>query len=141
MNTVKSFWLGWGSLIVAGGGAYVFAKRNINAERKTRLEEQLKRKGANQDWEEAERAEKERLAASSAAASQPVNDGTPVQRGVVGHPGREIDYDPAPVKHQPATEFQRQKEKAEEAAADTEKYRSKYEAPKPYRSPKGDRFS
>lgn len=81
------------------------------------------------------------MAASSAAALQPINDGTPVQRGVVGHPGREIDYDPAPVKHQPATEFQRQKEKAEEAAADTEKYTSKYEAPKPYRSPKGDRFS
>merc|ERR1711939_770856 len=28
MNTVKSFWVGWGALCVAGGGAYYFAKKS-----------------------------------------------------------------------------------------------------------------
>ncbi|KAL0636829.1 hypothetical protein Q9L58_004187 [Maublancomyces gigas] len=40
MNTIKSFWVGWGSLIVAGGGAYYFAKIQINADRR---EKYLKR--------------------------------------------------------------------------------------------------
>jgi len=39
MNTAKSVWLGWGSLMVAGAGAYYFAKRDINAYRK---EQELK---------------------------------------------------------------------------------------------------
>jgi len=39
MNTVKSVWLGWGTLMVAGAGAYYFAKRDINAYRR---EQELK---------------------------------------------------------------------------------------------------
>jgi len=34
MNTVRSVWLGWGTLMVAGGTAYYFAKRDINAHRR-----------------------------------------------------------------------------------------------------------
>ncbi|KXX74150.1 Calcium homeostasis endoplasmic reticulum protein [Madurella mycetomatis] len=44
MNTVKSFWTGWGALCVAGAGAYYFAKKQINADRLSRLEEQRKKK-------------------------------------------------------------------------------------------------
>jgi hypothetical protein len=39
MNTAKSVWLGWGTLMVAGAGAYYFAKRDINAYRR---EQELK---------------------------------------------------------------------------------------------------
>ncbi|CCU82078.1 hypothetical protein BGHDH14_bgh06841 [Blumeria hordei DH14] len=44
MNTVKSFWVGWGALCVAGGGAYYFAKKSINAEKMERFEAEQKRK-------------------------------------------------------------------------------------------------
>ncbi|KAJ9640067.1 hypothetical protein H2199_006301 [Coniosporium tulheliwenetii] len=36
MNTIRSVWYGWGVLIVAGGGAYYFAKKSINADRAER---------------------------------------------------------------------------------------------------------
>ena|SRR5579859_1206659 len=39
MNTVRSVWLGWGTLMVAGGTAYYFAKKDINAYRR---EQELK---------------------------------------------------------------------------------------------------
>jgi hypothetical protein len=39
MNTVRSVWLGWGTLMVAGGAAYYFAKKDINAHRR---EQELK---------------------------------------------------------------------------------------------------
>jgi Domain of unknown function (DUF4748) len=57
---VKSFWyisalllwdtvsnllrVGWGSLCVAGGGAYYFAKQSINSDRQQRHEEQYKQR-------------------------------------------------------------------------------------------------
>ncbi|RKF75979.1 hypothetical protein GcM1_230039 [Golovinomyces cichoracearum] len=44
MNTVKSFWVGWGALCVAGGGAYYFAKKSINADKLARFEAEQKRK-------------------------------------------------------------------------------------------------
>ncbi|RKF58961.1 hypothetical protein OnM2_064036 [Erysiphe neolycopersici] len=44
MNTVKSFWVGWGALCVAGGGAYYFAKKSINADKMARFEAEQKRK-------------------------------------------------------------------------------------------------
>ena len=34
MNTVRSVWLGWGTLMVAGATAYYFAKKDINAHRR-----------------------------------------------------------------------------------------------------------
>jgi hypothetical protein len=39
MNTVRSVWLGWGTLMVAGGTAFYFAKRDINVHRR---EQELK---------------------------------------------------------------------------------------------------
>lgn len=59
----------------------------------------------------------------------PVNDGSPPNDCVVASPGREMDTDPAPVRHRPLTEHERVYG------------RSKYEAAEPYRSKKGDRFS
>ena len=39
MNTARSVWMGWGTLMVAGAAAYYFAKRDINAHRR---EQELK---------------------------------------------------------------------------------------------------
>lgn len=39
MNTARSVWLGWTTLMVAGAGAYYFAKKDINAYRR---EQELK---------------------------------------------------------------------------------------------------
>ncbi|ODA79166.1 hypothetical protein RJ55_04758 [Drechmeria coniospora] len=117
MNTVKSFWLGWGSLCVAGAGAYYFAKKEINADRRAKLEQARRKK---QDIRSLEYAGPE---STSAYASGPARTDT------VGSPSQEATNDPAPTSHAPATESQRVTEK------------SKYESNEPYRSPKGDRFS
>ncbi|KAI9675855.1 MAG: hypothetical protein M1829_003281 [Trizodia sp. TS-e1964] len=55
MNNVKSFWLGWGSLIVAGGGAYYFAKRSIIADRAERHEAEMRRQRLAEACENASR--------------------------------------------------------------------------------------
>lgn len=39
MNTARSVWMGWATLMVAGAGAYYFAKRDIDAHRR---EQELK---------------------------------------------------------------------------------------------------
>ena len=39
MNTARSVWLGWTTLMVAGAGAYYFAKKDINSYRR---EQELK---------------------------------------------------------------------------------------------------
>ncbi|KJR86647.1 uncharacterized protein SPSK_02759 [Sporothrix schenckii 1099-18] len=117
MNTVRSFWLGWGSLCAAGGIAYYFAKRSINADRQARLSEQRRKKSV------IDALEKERQNASPQSAAAARTD-------TVGSPSQESSSaDPAPTRHAPATESQRVLEK------------SKYEASSPFRSPKGDRFS
>ncbi|PHH60311.1 hypothetical protein CDD81_1866 [Ophiocordyceps australis] len=112
MNTVKSFWLGWGSLCFAGAAAYVYAKREINADRKAKLEQSRRRKEEMRSLEYA--------GAESSAAARTDN---------AGDPSQEASSDPAPTRHAPATESQRVGEK------------SKYESSVPYRSPKGDRFT
>ncbi|TQS34965.1 hypothetical protein Golomagni_04633 [Golovinomyces magnicellulatus] len=43
MNTVSDS-VGWGALCVAGGGAYYFAKKSINADKLARFEAEQKRK-------------------------------------------------------------------------------------------------
>ncbi|PHH73520.1 hypothetical protein CDD82_5399 [Ophiocordyceps australis] len=111
MNTVKSFWIGWGSLCFAGAAAYVYAKREINADRKAKLEQARRKK---EDMRSLE------YTAGSSVAARTDN---------AGDPSQEASSDPAPTRHAPATESQRVGEK------------SKYEASAPYRSPKGDRFS
>ncbi|KAK3903438.1 hypothetical protein C8A05DRAFT_32840 [Staphylotrichum tortipilum] len=120
MNTVKSFWLGWGSLCVAGGAAYYFAKQSINADRLSRLEEQRKKKAI------ADSIQHSQYAASLTGADP---NGGPARIDTAGSPSQESSSDPAPTRHAPTTEGQRVLEK------------SKYESAVPFRSTKGDRFS
>ncbi|KAK3308156.1 uncharacterized protein B0T15DRAFT_508654 [Chaetomium strumarium] len=116
MNTVKSFWLGWGSLCAAGGVAYYVAKRNINADRQSRLEEQRRRKAVADSLEHSQNI-----------ASRGYDE--PARTDMAYSPSQESSSDPAPTRHAPVTEQQRIVEK------------SKYESSQPFRSPKGDRFS
>ncbi|KAL7795327.1 hypothetical protein V8C37DRAFT_374121 [Trichoderma ceciliae] len=120
MNTVKSFWLGWGSLCVAGGGAYYFAKQQIRAERQAKLEAHRKKIATNKALE---------YEAASAPATAGVGNGGPARTDNAGSPSQEASNDPAATRHAPATESQRVAEK------------SKYESDTPYRARKGDRFS
>ncbi|KAI0407381.1 hypothetical protein F4802DRAFT_553487 [Xylaria palmicola] len=125
MNTVKSFWLGWGSLCVGGAGAYYFAKKSINADRAQRLEE------AQRKWRminALEQSDSSASPASPSSAAPPTHD-APVSTDFAGSPSQEASSDPAPTRHAPTTEGQRVFEK------------SKYESTTPFRSPKGDRFS
>ncbi|KAH0614632.1 uncharacterized protein H6S33_000268 [Morchella sextelata] len=85
MNTVKSFWVGWGSLIVAGGGAYYFAKQQINADRR---EKHLRR-----------------------LQQQQYNDNSYLEHDNAGSPARETAGDPAATRHEPQTEEQALSEK------------------------------
>lgn len=57
------------------------------------------------------------------------NGSGPARDETAGSPSQEASWDPAPTRHEPTTEQQRINEKG------------KYEGHKPYRSPKGDRFS
>ncbi|KAI9676414.1 MAG: hypothetical protein M1817_000571 [Caeruleum heppii] len=114
-NQVKSFWVGWGSLVVAGGAAYYFAKRSINADRAERHEADMRRRQVQQSLERQ--------------SSAPSTGSNPRNYDFAGSPSMEASDDPAPTRHAPETEKQRVKEK------------SKYEASAPYRAKKGDRFS
>ncbi|KAF8860352.1 hypothetical protein BDZ45DRAFT_672652 [Acephala macrosclerotiorum] len=118
MNTAKSFWVGWGALCVAGGGAYYFAKKSINADRQARFEADQKRRRMQESLEYS-------------ATTQPANSGNggPARADHSGSPSQEANLDPAPTRHAPDTEGQRVREK------------SKYEASEPFRAKKGDRFS
>ncbi|KFZ04761.1 hypothetical protein V501_08997 [Pseudogymnoascus sp. VKM F-4519 (FW-2642)] len=117
MNTVKSFWVGWGSLCVAGGAAYYFAKKSINADRQTRFQE----------------AEAKRRRLASLEHPGYGQGGGSSQGGKGGgssiSPSQEASSDPAPTRHDPGSDSQRVVEK------------SKYEASQPYQTKKGDRFS
>ncbi|OTB05219.1 hypothetical protein M426DRAFT_320035 [Hypoxylon sp. CI-4A] len=128
MNTVKSFWAGWGSLCLAGAGAYYFAKKSINADRAARLEETRRKKQMIDSLEYSSNVPSKPLSASTMGGSTTGN-GTPARTDTAGSPSQEASSDPAPTRHAPATEGQQVIEK------------SKYESSVPYRSPKGDRFS
>lgn len=128
---------------LAGGGAYYFAKKSINADRAARYEADMKRKAslAAQEWKDRG------LPPPPTPSSAPPNNlKTPVpsddpslqrarlvhQNGgpdVAGHPSSEASQDPAPTRHEPDTEAQRELEK------------SKYEATETFRPPKGNRLS
>ena len=108
----------------AGGGAYVVAKRSINADRQARLEEQRKKKDMINSLENSMNTSAHPGSSSTMGRSIPANDGSPPFS-----PGREMDNDPAATRHAPLTEHERIHGK------------SKYESAEPYRSKKGDRFS
>ncbi|KFY10444.1 hypothetical protein V492_05019 [Pseudogymnoascus sp. VKM F-4246] len=121
MNTIKSFWVGWGSLCVAGGVSYYFAKKSINEDRQNR-------------FQEAE-AKRRRLASlehpgygGGGGSSQNTNGSAPgAQSGSSISPSQEANVDPAPTRHDPPPQKVLEK--------------SKYEAAEPYQAKKGDRFS
>lgn len=131
MNTIRSTWYGWGVLCVAGGGAYYFAKKQVNADRQSRYEEELKKKSRLAKLESPgymrdDYTPKKKKTSTSDSESSANN-----HKGLdhAGSPSSEISEDAAPVGHAPINNEQRMREK------------SKYEAAEPYRSKKGDRFS
>jgi hypothetical protein len=102
----------------AGGGAYVFAKRSVNADKKVRHEEDMKRRRLKESLD-AEFYMKPSLPRHSHGKSQ----------DHANSPSTEASNDPAPTEHAVNTGAQKIEEE------------SKYVAAKPYRSRKGDRFS
>lgn len=103
---------GWGVLILAGGGAYYFAKRSINADREERALAMERRRQATRPLRSSDLGPATSNAASSAQQDRP-------------SPSQEAAADPAPVTHV-----------QEDMSA-----KGKYEAAEPFRSRKGDRFS
>ncbi|KAF3009655.1 hypothetical protein E8E13_007874 [Curvularia kusanoi] len=143
MNTVKSVYYGWATLIAAGGGAYYFAKKEINADRAARAEAD-RQKRVRQFQLDQEHG----LHGSAATSSNPtvspnavVSANTAAPRSVgdksavageirredeTQNPSLQANMDPAATRHAP------EKDGAE---------KSKYEASDVFRSRKGDRFS
>ena len=111
---------GWGILILAGGGAYYFAKRSINADREERAHAEERRRQQRERFRTQEALSRKSALAGEGAADGGRGSGKPA-------PNAEKPYigDPAPVTH------------AQEEMAK----RGKYEASEPYRSRRGDRFS
>jgi len=132
MNTIRSTWIGWGTLCIAGGGAYYYAKKSVNADRAARHEAGMKRKAQMTAMEAEQRHIKGSNAQTLTGASamhranmaQNING-----RENVGSPRSEISQDPVPTWHEPET------------AEDRILGKSKYQAPETFRPPKGNRFS
>ncbi|KAF7596574.1 hypothetical protein BBP40_000974 [Aspergillus hancockii] len=134
MNTVRSTWVGWGTLCVAGGGAYYFAKKSINADRAARFEAETKKKSQLAQMEAEHRrqsvlndrvptpSENPSLKRANMAQFRSATDD-------VASPSAEASHDPAPTRHEPESEADRVLEKG------------KYETAQPFRPPRGNRFS
>ncbi|KAI5786480.1 hypothetical protein DFH27DRAFT_615261 [Peziza echinospora] len=117
------FWLD----LDAGAGAYYFAKQEINASRREKYIQLQKRK--QHDAEMEYEAKNNGYNGSGSYTQHTQHSDSPAHE-LAGSPSDEASTeDPAPTRHAPLTENQRVAEK------------SKYEAAKPYRAPKGDRFS
>lgn len=102
---------GWGILCLAGGGAYYFAKRSINADREERAA-----------LVEQRRQQRERLRVTETALRDSKIHSDDAQAPRAPNAEHPQSRDPVPVEH------------AQESA-------SKFEAKAPWRSRKGDRFS
>ncbi|KAL3478392.1 hypothetical protein BJX99DRAFT_224416 [Aspergillus californicus] len=134
MNTIRSTWIGWGTLCVAGGGAYYFAKKSINADRQTRFENEMKKKA---QLAAAENEHRRQAAYKPAPTINPSEDPSYKRANQarfqnatddVASPSAEASHDPAPTRHEPETEEDRIAEKG------------KYEASRPFRPPPGNRL-
>jgi hypothetical protein len=130
----SKFWLTRESAHAAGGVAYYFAKRSINADRQARMEDARRKKIAAYESLEYSNNVPTRPLSSATMGGSVGNSGLqqnggPARTDTAGSPSQESSSDPAPTRHAPATEGQRVLEK------------SKYESSTPFRSPKGDRFS
>jgi hypothetical protein len=110
----------------AGGTAYYFAKKSINADRAARFEADQKRRQMQQELEYSSKVPSKSTTSSSGGLAK--NGGAP-RSDHSGSPSQEATIDPAPTRHAPHTEGQRIREK------------SKYETSEPFRAKKGDRFS
>ncbi|GES65731.1 hypothetical protein ATEIFO6365_0012012300 [Aspergillus terreus] len=117
----------------AGGGAYYFAKKSINADRASRFEAEMKRKAQLAAME----AEHRRQAAVNEPVPTPSENPSLKRANMaryqsaaddVASPSTEASHDPAPTRHEPETEAERVLEKG------------KYEAAQPFRPPKGNRL-
>ncbi|OJJ53895.1 hypothetical protein ASPSYDRAFT_136711 [Aspergillus sydowii CBS 593.65] len=135
MNTIRSTWVGWGTLCVAGGGAYYFAKKSINADRASRYEAEIKKKAqlAAAESEHRRQAVKNEPAAMHTPSDDPSFKRANQARfqnasDDVASPSDEASHDPAPTRHEPDTEQDRLTEKG------------KYEAARPFRPPPGNRL-
>ncbi|PGH04274.1 hypothetical protein GX51_03619 [Blastomyces parvus] len=120
----------------AGGGAYYFAKKSINADRAHRHEEAQRRK------EEA--FQRERSSNPQSSTSTTMSTPSPSSSGGgltiaarakstsemddTGSPSREAGHDPAATRHEPETQAERVNEKG------------KYEAAEKYTPRKGNRL-
>lgn len=111
-------------MFVAGGGAYYFAKKQINADRQARFEADQKRRRMQESLEYSPTN-----STTPSGTSAKAGNGGPPRSDHSGSPSQEATLDPAPTRHAPDTEGQRVREK------------SKYEASEPFRAKKGDRFS
>ncbi|KAF2646773.1 hypothetical protein P280DRAFT_464945 [Massarina eburnea CBS 473.64] len=141
MNTVKSVYYGWGTLIVAGGGAYYFAKKSINADRAAKAEadhqkrmnlyklEQQHLNNSPNSTPPAPRSVTSELGKKRGETGKRVDRDWHEGNDEAGKPSREASTDPAATRHAPEDEEGKMREK------------SKYEASDVYRSRKGDRFS
>ncbi|KIX09820.1 uncharacterized protein Z518_00901 [Rhinocladiella mackenziei CBS 650.93] len=126
-STTREFVVyGWAVLCVAGGGAYYFAKKSINADRAARYEAEQRKQSRFRRLEAAEYNEPSATKSKAKAKSQ-TNSSKDFDH--VGSPSSEISEDVAPVGHAPVDQEQRVREK------------SKYEAAEPFKSKKGDRLS
>lgn len=99
----------------AGGGAYFFAKRSINADKAARHEADMKRRRLSQTLEQN--------------VQKPASKGHHRKADHAGSPSTEASHDPAPTNHPP------------DGNGSKAPGQSKYEAAIPYRAKKGDRFS
>nr|OQO04074.1 hypothetical protein B0A51_17547 [Rachicladosporium sp. CCFEE 5018]OQO28904.1 hypothetical protein B0A51_03924 [Rachicladosporium sp. CCFEE 5018] len=124
MNTKASVAYGWGILVLAGGGAYFFAKRSINADRDERAALNEERRIASQaNRRRYQDSAPSKPAQASSGILEKAADG--INAAATPNIKPSVVADPAPVSQSQA-----------EMSA-----KSQYEAAAPYRSRKGDRFS
>lgn len=123
---------------VAGGGAYYYAKKSINADRAARHEAELRRKSqlaaSEAEYRRAQAAssppnDTQKLAESPALQRSNATTNGNGSRDDVASPSTEAGQDPAPTRHEPVTDKEKLLEK------------SKYEAAETFRPPRGNRFS
>ncbi|KXG49609.1 uncharacterized protein PGRI_055770 [Penicillium griseofulvum] len=129
MNTIRSTWMGWGTLCLAGGGAYYFAKKSINADRQTRFEAEVKRKAQLKRMEDEHKRQAQTQIPGNPSSKQASMARFQNAPDDAASPSLEASHDPAPTRHEPLTETDRVSEKG------------KYETAQPYRPPSGNRFS
>ncbi|KAI5365092.1 hypothetical protein Slin15195_G046290 [Septoria linicola] len=120
MNTIRSTFYGWGVLILAGGGSYYFAKKQINADRDERAATIEKSRQQAERLRAQEQVARDRAMVNQGPAG--ATSGAVPSSGDHPSPSVEGASDPAPTGH-------------------VDKHDSRYEAKEPFRSRKGDRFS